>query len=226
MPILPAAFRLASRLRGARTFHPRGEVFTGTWEPATPAGPLTGSPLFAQDHRVLLRLSRGIGLPDALPDILGWAVKVLDAHGPGHDQDLLLASTGSGRLGRHLLRPARDLAAVTYSSLLPYEVADAGRCPVVARAVPGAGPAPAAELGALNAAELPRFVVRLRDLDGPLLATVRVDGVAPARTERDSRFDPWHTGPELRPVGWLNRVRAPTYTASQDGRGAPADGIR
>ncbi len=216
-------FRVAARLRGARAFHPRGAVFSAIWHAAADPGPLRGSPLLDGDHPAYLRLSHGIGLPPGVPDILGWAIKVLDVHGPGHDQDLLLASTGDGAVGRHLLRPARDLATTTHSSLLRYAVAGAGRSTVVARGTPGSDPLPYAEVARPDAA-LPHYEVRLGGVDGPLLATVEVGGRAPERVAAALRFDPWHTGPELRPVGMLNALRAPTYTASQDGRGAPAAG--
>lgn len=226
MSPVAAAFGLASRLRGARAFHPRGVVLHATWRPAPAAGPLRGSPLVAAERPALLRLSHGAGLPPALPDVLGWAIKVLDVYGPGRDQDLLLASTGRGRLGRHLLRPGRDLARATLSSLLPYEVADAGRATVVARGVPGAAPVTYAELLRAGPGRLPAYEVRFGGHDGPLLATVRPGDAADQELGEAARFEPWHTGPQLRPVGWLNRLRAPAYAASQAGRGAPSGGWR
>jgi hypothetical protein len=32
------------------------------------------------------------------------------------------------------------------------------------------------------------------------------------------RFDPWHTGDDLVPAGFLNRLRLPAYAASQAAR--------
>lgn len=226
MAVLPAAFRVASQLRRARAFHPRGVTVHATWRPAERSGPLAGSPLVDGDRAALLRLSHGIGLAPGLPDILGWAIKLLDVHGPDRDQDLLLASTGRGRLGRHLLRPGRDLATATLSTLLPYEVTGAGRSVIVARGRDDAPAAPYADLVREGPPVLPVYEVRFARTDGPLLATVHPGDRAPAEVGEAARFDPWHTGPELQPVGWLNRLRAPTYTASQDGRGAPHDGWR
>lgn len=226
MAVLPAAFAVASRLRQARAFHPRGVTVLATWRPAERSGPLEGSPLVDRDRAALLRLSHGVGLPPRLPDILGWAIKVLDVHGPGRDQDLLLASTGRGRLGRHLLRAGRDLATTTLSTLLPYAVAGAGRSVIVARGRDGAPAATYADLVREGPSVLPVYEVRFARTDGPLLATVHPGDRAPAGVGEAARFDPWHTGPELRPVGWLNRLRAPTYIASQDARGAPVDGWR
>lgn len=226
MSPIATAFGLASRLRGARAFHPRGIVVHATWRPAAAAGPLRGSPLVAAEHPAVLRLSHGVGLPPALPDVLGWAVKVLDVYGPGRDQDLLLASAGRGRLGRHLLRPGRDLSRATLSSLLPYAVAEAGRSTIVARGVPGSPPVTYADLLRAGPGCLPTYEVRFGGHTGPLLATVRPGLPADQEVGEATRFDPWHTGPQLRPVGWVNRLRAPTYAASQDGRGAPAGGWR
>lgn len=226
MAVLPGAFAVASRLRRARAFHPRGVTVLATWRPAERSGPLAGSALVDRDRAALLRLSHGAGLPPGMPDILGWAIKVLDVHGPGRDQDLLLASTGRGRLGRHLLRPGRDLATATLSTVLPYEVADAGRSVIVARGRDDAAAATYADLVRAGPSVLPVYEVRLARCDGPLLATVYPGELAPRDIGEAARFDPWHTGPELKPVGWLNHLRAPTYTASQDARGAPDDGWR
>lgn len=216
MPLLATVFRTASRLRGARAFHPRGGVWEVTWRPATgtesAATPLQGGP-----RRGLLRVSHGVGLPADLPDVLGWALKIRDVHGPGRDQDLLLASTGSGRLGRHLLRPARDLGRTTLSTLLPYAVAGGGHRVIVAHAVPSRRARYAEVLA--GRAPLPRYAVRFDGPSGPLLGTVEPVERA-ATSGADLRFDPWHTGPDLRPVGWLNRIRRSTYRASQEGRGA------
>jgi hypothetical protein len=55
----------------------------------------------------LLRLSRAIGLPTALPDILGFALRLHDLHGPGCPQDLLLASSPAPPM-HAMLAPARS----------------------------------------------------------------------------------------------------------------------
>lgn len=67
---------------------------------------------------VLVRLSRSIGLPSPLPDVLGLAMRI--AVGPDRHGDVLLATTGTGVAGRFLLRPARDMRKTAYSSLFPY----------------------------------------------------------------------------------------------------------
>jgi hypothetical protein len=72
----------------------------------------------------LLRFSRGAGLPEPLPDALGVAIKLPDAHGPGADQDLLLTSSSDRPLLRRLLFPARSFLRRAFSTALPYELGD------------------------------------------------------------------------------------------------------
>jgi hypothetical protein len=70
-----------------------------------------------EDHGIA-RLSRAVGLPGQVPDIMGLALAL---HGPtATHYDLLLASTGRGRLMRFALTLRRDLTRAFYSPLLPY----------------------------------------------------------------------------------------------------------
>jgi hypothetical protein len=118
-----AAFRLASRVRGERAIHARGRTLTGTL--TVPGGAGAGVALLDAPgtYEVLLRVSRSAGLPLPLPDVLGLAVRVLDAHGPGEHQDLLLDSALPQPLLRRLPFPRRDHLGTLYCSLLPYDVA-------------------------------------------------------------------------------------------------------
>lgn len=206
-------FRSLSRLRGARVFHPRGAAYEATWRS------VAGSPLELEGHAVV-RISRGVGVSPPAPDVLGVAIKVLDAHGPGHDQDLLLASVGTGRWSSRMLRPTRTFSGTRFSSLLPYDLAGA-RSPI--EAVVHGEPATSVR----DAAEHPdvRIEVALGRTGAPL-ATVTLGRPLPASIARDLRFDPGNTGGSLRPTGFLNQLRRPVYAASQDGRAAPRDGAR
>ncbi|WP_324274633.1 phosphodiesterase [Blastococcus brunescens] len=71
--------------------------------------------------RGVARLSRGAGLPARLPDLLGLAVRV---PGDGSPVDLLLSTTGEGRVTRFVPVLRRDAAAV-HSSIMGYR-SDAG----------------------------------------------------------------------------------------------------
>src|SRR3954470_19691972 len=131
---LRGMFTAVGRLRPAdKPLHPRGVVLRATVH------------RYGNDERfgvpwldepgtdpALVRFSRGGGLPEALPDVLGIALRVDPDSHPG---DLLFATTGRGPVGRFLLRPRRagTLAAATYSTLQPYRTPTG---PVVLAATP------------------------------------------------------------------------------------------
>src|SRR5829696_3230604 len=99
-----AVFAGLSRWRGARIFHPHGATVRGELVVGDRQG-LAGTDLFRPGRRaeVLVRLSRGIGLPQPWPDILGIAVRVVDAYGPAAHQDLLLVTAVPAIGARFLL---------------------------------------------------------------------------------------------------------------------------
>ena len=218
--ITAPAFRALARLRDARVFHPRGAAYEATWSPSAqdPLRPSGADP--ATSCRAVVRVSRGVGLPQAVPDVLGVAVKILDLHGPGHDQDLLLASAAGGRFGSRLLVPRRTFDGTRFSSLLPYRV-EGRRTPVVATVQGEPDTTPEGTVDAHGVS------VRLELLGpGAPLGVVALAARLPVSVAQDLRFDPWHTGEALRPAGWLNQLRRPAYRASQRGRDAPAQGAR
>src|SRR3954451_24472010 len=96
---------LARRRRG-KPMAPRGAGFTGVVERGTGGWPC-GVPWLDEPARseVLVRISRGAGLPAPLPDLLGLAVRIPD--GP---VDLLLSTTGTGPLVRLVPLLRRDAA--------------------------------------------------------------------------------------------------------------------
>ena len=80
----------------------------------------------------IVRFSRAAGLPWAVPDVLGLALR-LEVAGAQHD--LLLATTGMRPGWRHVLCPRWHALRAPYGSLLPYDAA--GRRVLIA-AVPEA----------------------------------------------------------------------------------------
>jgi len=115
-----AAFYAAGRLRRGRRkpLHPDGAVLPGTVH--RDGAPTTwGTPWLdaTGEHEATVRLSRSAGLPPPLPDILGLAIRVRIG---GRDVDLLLSTTGRGRVGRFLLQPRADPGRGFYTTLLPY----------------------------------------------------------------------------------------------------------
>jgi hypothetical protein len=79
-----------------------------------------GVPLFAEPgrHDALARWSRSAGVPAPLPDVEGFALRVLDAGG-GRPGDLLFASSGQGAVTRYTLLPRRPGSHGPLSTLLP-----------------------------------------------------------------------------------------------------------
>lgn len=205
-----ALFAALSAARGKRFFHPTGVGFAGqvTFRATTFDLPFVGK------HRALARISRGIGMPESAPDVLGLAIKV-----PDLGQDLLLVTSGRATVTRHLLLPTRSFFSLSYSSVLPYELDDV-------LMVLGANPDSA--LG-----ETP--VRRMDDLR-PLVALGRLRfDLTVARVGRRAHevfgslvledfhaeevaFNPWNSHARLRPAGALNELRQKSYERSQRAR--------
>jgi hypothetical protein len=119
--LLGVGARLLASVRPARKpLHPAGRVVTGRLR-RLGLTPPTGIAFVDQagDQTVLVRESRAVGLPEPLPDIHGLAIRVTNAEGtPG---DLLLATTGWGRLTRFTLTASRSAWGRPMTTLLPYE---------------------------------------------------------------------------------------------------------
>jgi hypothetical protein len=231
-PVVAAGFYTLAALRRRRSLHPTGIGYQGWLQVPIERSPQSGVPLFhaGATHQALLRFSRGAGLPEPLPDALGVAIKLPDAHGPGVDQDLLLTSSTDRPLLRRLLFPARSFVHGAFSTALPY---DLGSERVVLLLVPAPISAGAstggedhrhvggalAELGAVAASglELELRTARSFGRSQPL-ATVTVGPPLSADQTEALRFNPWTTGPGIYPSGWLNLLRDAAYQASQRGR--------
>ena len=172
-------------------------------------------------YDALIRFSRGAGLPEPLPDALGVAVKLPDAYGPGRAQDLLVTSSADLPVVRRLLFPGRSFLGRSFSSALPFRVADR-RVVAVLRSRRGRWPRTGRALADLQlAAATGELVYHLR-LAGSLgrSRTVGRLTVGAPLEQGDTEalaFNPW-AGGDLIPVGWLNRLRRPSYAASQQGR--------
>ena len=204
-----------SRLRGSRIFHPKGVGFEARLVPSPAAS--TGAELFdgTEPRHAVVRLSRAIGLPSALPDPCGVAIRVTDAYGSGLDQDFLLVSSGMAPVARHALLPRKRIEGGFYSSLLPYQF-DGETVLVGASARSGgAGGAPNGGPGGGL-----WFQLKLASPRGMWRTVARLE--LRARLPEDETellcFNPWHTGGGIEPVGFLNDLRGPAYRGSQAGR--------
>jgi hypothetical protein len=122
-PWVSLVSRMAQRVaaaRRARALHPRGRTYHATV--MTCGGGGYGVDLL--DHGAvypaLARLSRGAGLPGGWPDVLGVAVRVWDAGGPGADLDLLASTVaGTAPVARHVPWPRRR-ARSPYTTIAGY----------------------------------------------------------------------------------------------------------
>lgn len=217
-PPLPSWLAAATRqtfgavagLRRARGLHPRGVTFAGTAE-IHPAGGALGP---VGERGVVVRLSRGIGLPHPWPDFNGVAVRFVDAHGPAHHQDVLLTTSFSPPVLRHTIFPWPTFSVLGYSSVLTFETDDGPR---VLRVTP-------LEAATLDAAaeQLPLHVeLEIAEPRGgwTAAASITLDRVLAPEEAATVRFDPWTTAETFRPRGLLNRLRAPAYEGSR--RSAP-----
>ncbi len=213
-------FSLLRRIRYPRPIHSRGLVLTGhaTWiRDSAPSGigwidDIRGKPL-----EVTARLSRGVGLPDKLPDVLGLALRFhVD---DGRRADVLLASTGIGFPFRFVLVPRRSATGATFGSLLPYR-SPRGPALICARSVPSR--VLPADLGGLRRAlEEQPWRVRLYHAAPTDKWHPFADVVLKPAAEADSaelRFDPvGHPLSGSTTYPWVRRLREPSYRVAHRG---------
>ena len=200
----PRAFELLARLRSAPAFHPHGVVYEGR---ATIRGP---GPLPSGEIGCVVRLSKGIGTPRGVPDLLGVAVRLL--HDPPVD---VLCSSAPGNAGwrRFVLRPARRWGGTTATSLMPW-VRAGTRLVALIEAPPGLdSPEPDVLVDHLPVTLSLRVVGR----DGDVQAgAIEVERRSPApRPDFDPVLHPppsWRLAP-----AWLATIRERAYVGSRAG---------
>jgi hypothetical protein len=202
--------RVASAIRGERVIHAKGHAFAATLElldgSADLAVPLVRGP---RERPAVVRFSRGAGLPDLLPDVLGLAVRVPDADGDGGVQDLLLSTSGRPLIVRHLPWPSRDLLRSTYSSLTSFEIGPHRR-------LVGACGAHRTH-GARRPADVPsgRMLLATAAGRGPWEPFARLTLHDPLPGERDLEFSPANDAGGFVAVGPFAEARAASYPASR-----------
>lgn len=239
-------FRGASALRHARAFHSEGIVVRASALVEEPDSAL-GAAVGVGEHDAVVRFSRGIGLPDAWPDILGAALRILPAarpgdgpehraeNGPGHGAaagpeagrgngtvvDLLMTTVGPSGPGSLLLRPVRRWASHPYSTLMPYETPFGTRILGLRPLEDDMADASLATLVARLTARPSVLELVERSGRGPWRTVGRLVVTAEQVPERDHDFDPMlHATATVHPVRFLRSVRAAAYRGSRRGRGA------
>lgn len=216
-----AVLAALAAVRRGKAFHPDGVVYDARLAiTGDPTAPQAAELLSRRDeHRVIARFSRAVGLPRPIPDLLGLSLRVPDAYGAARHQDFLLVTSADYPLLHHIFLPAVDVQQRPYTSSLPYRAGD-----------------DLFLVGAVPRRESPRAHgrdefdrLRIAASTGRLvfdLAVARVAGrfhsvgslhigrrLAP---ELDAlRFNPWNTGGGMQPAGGLNGARDRAYKLSQ-----------
>lgn len=188
---------LGQALHRVKPLHPDGELFRATITRVGAHGLNAGVPWLetAGESPAVVRISRAIGLPASLPDIAGLAIRVDPTE---HAADLLLASTGTGRLGRFVLQPRRPGRTGTLTSLLPYRTA-AG--PLLL----AASPHPDGD-----------FELQWALGTGPWRTFGLLHRGAPYDGDPAISFDPvLNVLPGLAQYDWVRRLREPAYRTSR-----------
>ncbi|WP_214404321.1 hypothetical protein [Pseudonocardia lacus] len=233
--VVESVFGVVARVRAGRAVHSAGVAFDGrlTLDPDSLFGAAVGA---GSGRPAVVRLSKSIGLPGGLPDLLGVALRVPvgdgdDGQGAGL-LDVLFASTGRHRPAHLALLPSGRWWGGPYSTLLPYRTGgqlvllgvDAGDAPRTAPADPGTAAALVAH-GPVRMAvtELPlRDALRRPRVVGELVLESVRDPAEPAIT-----FDPvLNHLPDLRLARPLTALREWAYTGSRRGRRAEPAGLR
>ncbi|TQN41126.1 hypothetical protein FHU33_0481 [Blastococcus colisei] len=206
-----------ARWRDGKPMHPRGAVFDAVLE--RQGGPVEwGVPWLdaSGTDAAVARLSRGAGLPEPLPDVLGLAVRVSGDAGP---IDLLLSTTGTGPITRLLPVLRRNTAAV-HSSIMGYR-SDAGTLRLAAFPEAEQLPSEPRALAREVARNGVRFSVAAARGLGPWQPFARLTLTAPLPSlDPDVRFDAVQNPPPgLVPDGPMARFRAPAYARARAARG-------
>jgi hypothetical protein len=221
---LAEVIRLVQVFRRGRPVHPSGVALVGHLQRIPAAGERSGIAWLDEPGIgvVRARYSRGLGLPESWPDILGLALRVEEQGAPC---DVLLASTGVSTLGRFLVFFRRRVDRAALGSMMPYK---GSRGPIVLSARTLLSPVP-----------LPGSLPAFRQaLDGGLwrlgLYWARPSGhwfqfgilelqLDPDRPEHANRHDPvLNAPPGARTYDWTRNLRERSYRLARrfdaDGR--------
>ncbi len=200
--ILRAATRLLTARPAAKPLHPRGRLVTGTLRrfDGHDATGVDWLDTTGRD-RVLVRMSRAIGLAPPWPDVFGVAIRV---HLPdGRYGDLLFATTGLGRVSRFVLTATSSPQRRPMTTLLPY------RTPV--------GPLLLSAVFEDDVTIALAWAVRSGDWHR--FAEVSLHEEQSGEDGNSLSFDPVrNTVPGLGNYPWVERLREPSYLTARRSR--------
>jgi hypothetical protein len=222
--IVALPLQLGSAVRHRRVFHPLGVLASGRIERVAPPG--QGLPI--ESAEILGRVSKAVGIPGKLPDLIGLAWRMPPHAFAATPWDVLMVSAGSGLLTRFALRPTLSWTGTTLSTLMPLRRKD-GWWWVKAEMTTqiGSGLSLAAVREAISSDGVV-FDIQQAHGTGSFepLAELTLTTVIPTDEDHDVSFDPTRNtspgvglGPE-----WLTALRERAYSRSRRGRQAP-DGL-
>ncbi|MDR6639078.1 hypothetical protein [Paenarthrobacter nitroguajacolicus] len=210
-------FRAIKVARPHRPIHPTGIHLVGTLKRDPGQRRPSGIPWLdgSGTNPVNARLSRSIGLPDALPDIIGLAIRFTEH---GKQADMLLATTGPTGIGRFILRLRRNAASAVFSSMMPYK-SMSGPVLIAARTIEGPGKLPVEPRAFRAALGRGPWTLKLHHASplGPWcrLGTLTLT-VADHGQDSDERFDPvLNPLPGAGTYDWTRRLREPSYALAR-----------
>lgn len=213
-------FQALSAARGKRAFHPHGLVFEATFTPYVQPRATGIEVLDGGERRALVRCSRALGLPEPVPDILGFSIRFPDAYGAGRHQDLLSVTSWDTPVAHHALVPATGFFARPYSTLLAYRLPQGVRLfgVVPVGSGPPIGPR-LAQVAEAAAGDTATFELATSLLMGRFsgVGTIRLGEQLPPADGERLRFNPWNCGGGIRPTGPLMGLRDAAYRGSQRG---------
>jgi hypothetical protein len=232
--VAATAMQVGSTLRSARIFHPDGiasrvrVTIRPTAEDADASELGVGLLDRPGSYEGVVRFSRGASLPEPLPDVLGLAVRICDAHGPGGHQDILVGSSLELPVGRQLLLPTIGFRGTTLSSVLPYRLGSdtsigRGTFWLGARVSDPSG-APLVRLSTLRAAidaDEVSLTLRYASRFGAWRTFADVDIGEPLSDEESDALTfnvDDNTGGGIEPSGFFQALRRHAYAASQAAR--------
>jgi hypothetical protein len=218
--IVALPLQLGSALRHRRVFHPLGVLAAGRIERIAPAD--VGLPVESAD--ILGRVSKAVGTPGGLPDLIGLAWRMPPRASAATPWDVLMVSAGSGLLTRCTLRPTLSWTGTTLSTLMPLRRADGWWWVKAEMTTPIGG---RLSLDALrDRISTGGIVFDVQQAHGTgsfeRLAELVLTAVIPTDEDHDVSFDPTRNstpgvglGPE-----WLTTLRERAYLRSRRGRHA------
>lgn len=219
--VVALPFQLGSAVRRRRVFHPTGVLAEGHLRRVAPPG--QGLPVESVD--VLARVSKAVGVPGGLPDLIGLAWRMPPPASGTRPWDVLMVSAGSGLLTRFALRPATSWPRTTLSTLMPLRRPDGWWWLKAEMTNPLRGRLSLDAVREAITSDGITFDVQQAHGTGPFepLAELTLTTAIPTDGEHDVSFDPARNtapGVELGPE-WLTRLRDRAYLHSRRGRKAP-----